>query len=252
MREPPLRSAADDGAPSSPASPGAAASAADLVVGGFERLSVVDWPGHLAAVVFCQGCAWRCAYCHNPHLLPFAPAGARAPTWPEILAWLPRRRRLLDAVVFSGGEATFQSGLPEALRAVRELGFKTGLHTGGPSPGRFALCLPLLDWVGFDFKAPFDAYETVTLHRHGEPARESLRMLRESGVACEIRTTWHPSLLPPPALASMAATLRAEGFAEWVIQRFRPEGCLDSSLKAIPAEVTPDVRTDDRLRISLR
>ena len=139
MREPPLTKV---GAHSAPAT--GPLSAAGLVVGGFERLSTVDWPGQLAAVVFCQGCAWRCAYCHNPHLLAFAPAADAppAPSWPEILAWLPRRRGLLDAVVFSGGEATFQPGLPEALRAVRALGFKAGLHTGGPLPGRFAQCLP--------------------------------------------------------------------------------------------------------------
>ena len=234
--------------------------AADLVVGGFERLSTVDWPGQLAAVVFCQGCAWRCAYCHNPHLLPFSPGGGPAasvgggaPAWPEILAWLPRRRGLLDAVVFSGGEATFQPGLPEALREVRALGFKTGLHTGGPLPGRFAACLPWLDWVGFDFKAPFDAYETVTLHRHGEHARQSLRLLRESGVACEIRTTWHPALLGDEALAGMARTLLAEGFSEWVIQRFRRDGCLDSRLAAIPADQIPGVAAGlPGLRVRLR
>lgn len=229
--------------------------AADLVVGGFERLSTVDWPGQLAAVVFCQGCAWRCAYCHNPHLLAFAPAADAppAPSWPEILAWLPRRRGLLDAVVFSGGEATFQPGLPEALRAVRALGFKTGLHTGGPLPGRFAQCLPWLDWVGFDFKAPFDAYETVTLQRQGEQARQSLRMLRESGVVCEIRTTWHPSLLSDAALQTMADTLVAEDFGEWLIQRFRPDGCLDSTLAARPVgELPPGLLTRADLRVLVR
>lgn len=247
MRESPL-TATTGSAPGNHAS-------ADLVVGGFERLSTVDWPGQLAAVVFCQGCAWRCAYCHNPHLLAFALAAdaPTAPSWPQILEWLPRRRGLLDAVVFSGGEATLQSGLPEALRAVRAMGFKTGLHTGGPLPGRFALCLPWLDWVGFDFKAPFEAYETVTLHRHGDQARQSLRLLRESGVACEIRTTWHPSLLPAAALRSMAAALVAEGFCEWVIQRFRPDGCLDPSLAAIPADQVPKATAGEHsLRIHVR
>ncbi len=247
MREPTLTT--------TPASAPGPRLAADLVVGGFERLSTVDWPGQLAAVVFCQGCAWRCAYCHNPHLLAFAPAADAPPaqTWPEILAWLPRRRGLLDAVVFSGGEATFQPGLPEALRAVRALGFKTGLHTGGPLPGRFAQCLPWLDWVGFDFKAPFDAYETVTLQRQGEQARQSLRMLRESDVACEIRTTWHPSLLSDVALRTMADTLVAEGFDEWVIQRFRPDGCLDSTLAATPVgDLPPGLLTRADLRVLVR
>lgn len=213
-----------------------------LSVGGFEKLSLVDRPGRLAAVVFCQGCAWRCAYCHNPHLLPFGPDADAHPVglrWPEILRWLERRRGLLDAVVFSGGEATLQPGLPDALRAVRALGFETGLHTGGAYPGRFARVLPLLDWVGFDFKAPFPEYGKVVGFSHGELARQSLRLLRDAGTDCEIRTTWHPALLSPDDLAAMAETLAAEGFAEWVIQVFRPDGCRDAALLGTPVGEPP-------------
>lgn len=224
--------------------------AADLVIGGFERLSLVDWPGQLTAVVFCQGCAWLCAYCHNPHLLPFkardasvggSASSSRLTSWKDIREWLIRREGLLDAVVFSGGEATLQSGLPTALQDVRAMGFMTGLHTGGPIPARLAVCLPHLDWVGFDFKAPFNAYEKVTLHRDGSRARQSMRLLRESGIACEVRTTWHPALLSDAMLFEMAETLVDEGFDEWVIQRFRAEGCLDPALAPLPADAVPCV-----------
>jgi pyruvate-formate lyase-activating enzyme len=113
--------------------------------------------------------------------------------------------------------------------------------------------LPELDWVGFDFKAPFDAYETVTQHHHGKHARESLHLLRASGVAHEIRTTWHPALLPPEALQSMAESLVAEGVTEWVLQRFRSDGCLDPTLPDLHGEEPPlAALAHPTLRITVR
>jgi len=214
-------------------------SAAALRMGGFEPLSAVDWPGQLAAVVFCQGCGWACRYCHNPHLIPHEPP-ARPVHWTDVVAWLGRRRGLLDGVVFSGGEPTLQPGLPAAAAAVRALGFQVGLHTGGPVPENLALLLPQLDWVGFDFKAPFDRYAEVTGHDHGARARESFRLLCASGVAIEVRTTWHPTLVSADDLGAMARTLADAGRADWVIQRFRAEGCTDQALGAVPVGEVPD------------
>ena len=124
-----------------------------LLIGGLLPFTTIDYPGCLAAVLFCQGCPWRCRYCHNRHLLP--QKGGSALPWQDVLALLERRQGLLDALVFSGGEATLQAALPEAMRRVRAMGFKVGLHTAGPYPERLRECLPLLDWVGMDLKAPF-------------------------------------------------------------------------------------------------
>ena len=208
-----------------------------LDIGGLERFSVVDWPGQITATVFCQGCSWRCRYCHNPALIPFRGASVNAETssepewtWAAVLAWLRDRRGLLDGVVFSGGEPTLQPGLVEAMCATRELGFHIGLHTGGPAPSALAAVLPLIDWVGFDFKAPFAEYIRVTGRLSGDAAQQSLRMLLAANVAMEVRTTWHPVLLSECDLGAMADALAVEGVAEWVVQRFRPEGCADEEL----------------------
>ena len=88
-------------------------SSAPLVIAGLTPLSTVDYPGALSAVLFCQGCAWRCPYCHNATLQPFTTQEERP--WPEVLGWLGGRRGLLDAVVFSGGEPTLQTGLKAAM-----------------------------------------------------------------------------------------------------------------------------------------
>jgi len=103
-----------------------------LKIGGVIPFTTIDYPGHLAAVLFCQGCPWRCGYCHNQELLDeTAPAKF---SWDEVLAFLERRRELLDAVVFSGGEPTMQPGLLQAIGTVKSMGFLAGLHTGGAFP----------------------------------------------------------------------------------------------------------------------
>lgn len=192
-------------------------------MGGITRLSSVDWPGELAATVFCQGCGWDCAYCHNPSLRP---AQAENPlSWPAIFEFFEKRRGLLDAVVFSGGDPLIQPALAEAITKVKALGFKIGLHTGGILPARFREVLPLLDWVGFDVKAPFDRYEPTTgVARSGEAALKSLHALLASGVAYEVRTTVHPALLPLDELLTLREALLALGVTHYAVQRFRTEG----------------------------
>jgi pyruvate formate lyase activating enzyme len=195
--------------------------AAPLRVGGLTPLSATDYPGELAAVVYCQGCPWRCGYCHNPHLLPHRAAGGIA--WSEVLQFLHRRRGLLDAVVFSGGEPSAQPGLARAMRDAKALGYRIGLHSAGAYPRRFAEVLPLVDWVGFDAKAPFDtAYERITgVRASGEAALESARALLASGVDCEFRTTWHAGFLSPAELERLTRTLAELGVRSYALQEFR-------------------------------
>ncbi|MBI1283676.1 MAG: anaerobic ribonucleoside-triphosphate reductase activating protein [Thiobacillus sp.] len=200
-----------------------------LRVGGLTPLSTTDWPGMLAAVVFCQGCPWRCGYCHNPGLIP--PRGEREVPWPDVMAFLRRRQGLLDGVVFSGGEPTLQAGLADAMRDVRDLGFKIGLHTGGMVADNLAAVLPLVDWVGLDVKAPFADYPRITgAAGSGERAYAGLQQVLASGIAHEIRTTVHPALLNDADLIGMARDLAARGVKHYVIQAFRSQGCKDESL----------------------
>lgn len=225
-----------------------AAHAAALRVGGFVPFTATDYPGVLAAVVFCQGCPWRCGYCHNPHLLPAR--GSEEHDWPGLLRWLAHRRGLLDAVVFSGGEPTAQHALPAAMQAVRDFGFAVGLHTGGAYPRRFAQVLPLMDWVGFDIKAPADDYTVVTrVPGSGRAARASLDLLQRAGTAYEVRTTVHAALTPPAALVRIAGELAARGIHRWVLQPFRAGGCATAALITSPLR---DAGLNDALLMQLR
>lgn len=136
------------------------AGADGLAIADLTPLSTCDWSGRLVATAFLQGCPWRCGYCHNPDLLDPGIAG-RVP-WARVRDLLRRRRGLIDAVVFAGGEPTRQAALACAVDEVRAAGFAVGLHTAGAYPSRLAGLLPQLDWVGLDIKALPEQYGAVT------------------------------------------------------------------------------------------
>ena len=209
-------------------------SAAELRVAGLTRLSTCDWPGELAAVLFCQGCGWNCGYCHNPDLRP-----AKSNTtlsWTDVFEFLKSRVGLLDAVVFSGGEATLQSSLPQAMKETKALGFRIGLHTAGMAPAMLETVLPLVDWVGFDAKAPWALYKNITgIENSGSLARQSLELLLHSGVAYEVRTTVHSALLSRQDLFLLREELLEMGVKHYVIQRYRETGVRKELLPA-PSE----------------
>lgn len=215
---------------SSPATPPTEPAAARLAIGGFTTFSSCDWPGELVATLFCQGCPWDCGYCHNPDLR--APGGGTI-CWEDIMQRLRGRVGLLDGVVFSGGEPTLQAALPAAMRAVRALGLRVGLHTAGPYPERLERVLDLVDWIGFDAKAPFDRYPDITgVPGSGVRARVSLRRVIAAGVPCEVRTTVHPALLDEAAIAALAADLVDLGVQNYAVQTFRAAGCRPGFVQA--------------------
>lgn len=195
----------------------------DVPIAGLIPFSTVDWPDRLCAVLFTQGCPWRCGYCHNPALIE-----TRAPSrhrWEDLLAWLRRRRGLLDGVIFSGGEPTLHPGLLDAVRSVHEEGFAVGLHTGGPWPRRLASLLPHLDWVGLDVKATPAGYPAVTgAGPSGAAAYESLRLLVASGVDHEVRTTVDPTVHTRDDVLEIAALVAAAGARQHVLQEARDVG----------------------------
>jgi pyruvate formate lyase activating enzyme len=218
-----------------------------LAVGGVQPFTTIDYPGALAAVVFVQGCPWRCLYCHNPHLQP-ATRDARSSlgSWAAWRPWLARRARVLDALVFSGGEPTLDAALPAAMREARALGYRVGLHTAGLSPRRLRAVLPLVDWVGLDVKAPLDddaLHDRVSGVRGAAGAvQASLEALRASGVAYECRTTVHALLLEGDALERTIA-----GLADRRVERHVLQACRPLEAAASAAATFPDAATLARL-----
>ncbi|AOE49837.1 anaerobic ribonucleoside-triphosphate reductase activating protein [Kangiella sediminilitoris] len=201
----------------------------ELRVGGLTPLTTIDYPEHLSCVIYCQGCAWRCLYCHNPELIPVK--AEQGFDNKELEFFLKRRKGLLDAVVFSGGEPLLQKGLLPAMQTVKSMGFKVGLHTGGSSISRFKQVLEIVDWVGFDVKdLPEHADRIIQVNNAGNTNWQSLRLLLASGVDYQCRTTVHWDLISPERVLVLAKQLVSEGVNNYNLQIARTRNTLDKSL----------------------
>lgn len=200
-----------------------------ILLSGFVAHSAVDWPDKRAATLFLRGCPWRCAYCHNPHLQSRKRSADLR--WEEVFAQLQAHRAELEGVVFSGGEATAERCLPEAIAAIRSLGLGVGLHTNGAYPDRLQTLLPLLDWVGFDLKTDYDHYDALS-GAPGSAARvtASAKLLLASGVAHEFRLTWHHEMITEESALLAAHFARHLGAKRFVVQRYQDEGVSSSPL----------------------
>lgn len=207
-----------------------------ILIGGVETFSTVDFPEHLSAVVFMQGCPWSCPFCHN-HELQVVDKETDF-IWEKFADFLKTRRGVLDAVVFSGGEPLVQpEALKEKISEVKRLGFQIGLHTGGYRPQALSEVLPLVDWVGFDIKAPFEEArykEAVGGHGHLDKVEQSLDMLIASGTVFECRTTCDPRILSIEDIYKIADYLKAKGVKEYYLQRYRQ----------VEGDKTPDSECD--------
>ncbi|OZT74879.1 anaerobic ribonucleoside-triphosphate reductase activating protein [Vreelandella boliviensis] len=199
-----------------------------LPIAGLVPMTTLDYPDHLACVVFLQGCPLRCGYCHNPSMIPTRRGESHE--WQAILEFLSTRRGLLEAVVFSGGEPTVNAGLPAAAKEVKALGFKVGLHTAGPYPDRLTQLLPHLDWVGLDVKGRGQEFDRICgrsgiWQRHAR----SLGILLDSGLNFECRTTIHWKDFQLADVERLALTLADCGVRHYALQVARSEQCLDAS-----------------------
>lgn len=183
--------------------------------------SSVDWPNHLVATLFTQGCPLRCPYCYNADMQPTADGlintGHRS--WSDVQKFIITRAGLLDGVIFSGGEPLIHSELPIWIDWCKHHGFKVGIHTSGVLPRALDRVLPHLDWVGIDFKAPFDKYDDFcTTPNSGNAVKTSLELVVNSEVPYEIRTVYDHKLLTLSNIKEMRDVLLTMDAKKWTIK----------------------------------
>ncbi len=196
-----------------------------IIIGDVEKFSIVDFPEHIAAVVFMQGCVWRCPFCYNTSLQQLGAKPESNWTFEKLMALLERRKGIIDAVVFSGGEPLAQDSLPEAIDEVKALGYKIGLHTGGYRPDMLQKIVTKLDWAGLDIKAPLitERYMRATGgYKQVENIKQSLKILFGSGKHFECRTTCDPRILQIEDIYAIADELKEAGVKEYYLQKYRP------------------------------
>ena len=196
-----------------------------MLICGLQKMSMVDYPGKLAATVFTGGCNLRCPFCHNAGLVTHLGDSSRLEQ-EEVLRFLKSRRGLLDAVVLSGGEPLLQPGAVELLAAFRETGLLMKLDTNGcyPQVLKEILDRGLVDYVAMDIKNCPEKYP-MTVGVPGfdlSPVEESIRALKESGVDFELRTTVSRELHTPEDIAAIGQWLG--GTERYYLQNFEDSG----------------------------
>ncbi len=201
-----------------------------MIFGGFEKCTLVDYPGKVACMVYTIGCNFRCPYCHNPELVDETVEVTYSES--TILGFLDTRQGLLDGVVITGGEPTMHDELPAFMRRVKEKGFLVKLDTNGTNPNMLRQVIDegLVDYVAMDMKSPLETYsQTVARPADVEAIRESIDILLSSPIEYEFRTTIVKSLLSQEDLRRIGEAIR--GARYYYLQKFVPTKILNPQFR---------------------
>ena len=209
-----------------------------MKIGGFQKSSRSDFPSKVAAVVFTQGCCWRCPYCHNRSLVYPTRFQPSIPV-EEIYEHLRLGHEQLDGVVITGGEPTLQCDLTDFIRRVREMGLLIKLDTNGSNPGMLASLLEenLLDYIAMDVKGPLSEYQRfVGCAVDTGPIELSIELIKQSNIPYEFRTTLVGGLHTREHLDQLAPLMY--GVRRYAVQTYRMP---PSDFRSQPPFTPPDV-----------
>ena len=168
-----------------------------MKIGGLIKFTLIDFPGRPAAVIFTQGCNFRCRYCHNPELV-YPHLFTDPVAEEEIFSFLQRRQGSLEGVVISGGEPTLHDDLPIFISRIKDLGYVVKLDTNGSRPEMIQELIhkKLVDYIAMDLKAPLEKYREITeVDTNTDILRKSMDLIRQSGLEYEFRTTYDKEVL---------------------------------------------------------
>ncbi len=207
-----------------------------MKLGGLVKFTLIDFPGTPAAVVFTQGCNFRCRYCHNPELVYphlFTPSMPEE----EVMAFLKRRQGTLEGVVISGGEPTLQADLVRFMADIKALGYKIKLDTNGTRPEvlRELITRNLVDFIAMDLKAPLEKYAAITgVEVNSAVLKESMDLLVKSGLGYQFRTTYDKEVLDDNDIAAISAAVDP---AHYKVQECLPVAKEKAALKVMHEEL---------------
>ncbi len=162
-----------------------------MTINGMQKLTLLDYPGNVACLIFTQGCNFRCPFCHNSGLLDMNNNCEKIDE-KEVFKYLEKRRGLLDGVCISGGEPLLQKDIEDFIRKVKVLGYKVKLDTNGSSPKKLKQLIEdgLIDYVAMDIKNDFLNYDkTAGMCTNIDNIKKSIEIIENSNIEYEFRTT---------------------------------------------------------------
>ncbi|MCX5850402.1 MAG: anaerobic ribonucleoside-triphosphate reductase activating protein [Deltaproteobacteria bacterium] len=216
-----------------------------MKIGGLQKVSLIDYPGLICAIIFVQGCNFKCPYCHNPELVDphlFKPCIKEN----EVLDFLNTRKGKLDAVTITGGEPTIQDDLEHFIKQIRKMGFAVKLDTNGSQPKIIKTLLDnkLLDFIAMDIKAPLEKYKNIVkVTVNANLIKESIRLILKAKIPYEFRTTVVESQLEEKDILQIAKLIF--GAKSYFLQKFVPVKVLEKKFlneKSFPDEKFQEIK----------
>lgn len=210
-----------------------------MKIHGLEKLSLVDYDGFTAATVFTGGCNFLCPFCHNAALVTGTKLQPIIPE-EEVLAYLTKRKGLLDGVCVTGGEPTIDPSLPDFLKKVKDLGYSVKLDTNGTNPEVLKRLAGegYIDYAAVDIKNSKEKYpETVGKPKFDvSPVAETVRFLLKGSLPYEFRTTITAELHDEESMLRISEWI--EGAEKYFLQKFIDRGdCIENGQSAVPSDL---------------
>ena len=206
-----------------------------IEIGGLQKLTLIDYPGRLAATVFIIGCDFRCPFCYSPELvLPEKIKNQPRISEKDFFDFLKKRKGLLEGVVICGGEPTIHQKLPDFCEKIKKLGYLVKLDTNGSNPEMLKKLIngKLIDYVAVDIKAPKAKYsEAAGVKVNIKKIEESIDILKKRKIDCEFRTTVVPTIHKKEDILKIAQWIRSA--KRYYLQNFRPEKTINPKFEKI-------------------
>lgn len=205
-----------------------------MIIGGLQKLTLIDYPGKLAATVFFTGCNFRCPWCYSSELvLPEKIKEQPRISEKELFSFLKERQGLLEGIVICGGEPTINNDLPKFVKKIKKLGYVVKLDTNGSNPKMLKRLIKekLIDYVAMDVKLPKEKYPKI-LKVKVDDIEESVKILKQNKVDYEFRTTVVPSILDKEDIIKITKWIGGPS-VKYYLQNFRPEKTLDPKFEKI-------------------
>jgi pyruvate formate lyase activating enzyme len=189
-------------------------------IGGFQKNSLIDFPGTIACVVFTSGCNFKCPYCHNPELAAGPVTGTGRLVAADIFSFLEARKGWVDGVVITGGEPCLQGDLADFIQQIKRMGLAVKLDTNGSRPTVLSRLLDrsLVDYVAMDIKTGPDRYPEIMTSAPGmDVISQSIQLIMASAPDYEFRTTCVKPFIDATIMEQIAGQI--QGARRYVLQK---------------------------------
>lgn len=191
-----------------------------MKIGGIQKTSLLDYPDIISAIIWTIGCNFRCPFCYNKDIVL---GNVQPIPEKEVISFLEKRKGILEGLVITGGEPLMQNDIADFCEKVKKLGYLLKIDTNGMYPEKLKELIDkkLIDYVAMDIKASKKKYDKLTNVKVDiKKIEESIKILQNSKLDYEFRTTFVPELLTKNDIIEIAKWLK--GSKKYFLQQFKP------------------------------